>query len=565
MSVIIENSRPKILVLSSGGAVDSGTNATIVNGDESLMKSLEDSDVVMEEPPAQQPLPIDIPDDSTKKEELSNGIVRSELPQIISSDVEMENLSGASSEIPVPSRSSPEAELQIKELQAELLREETKLTLMKRIYQLQNQPVKQEKREESTGAERKGQHSKAAAAVVLQQNGIKANKNQPDGATGKSDKQFARDARKTQPVLKYQQNATTGPGYGGYSGPAAAVQNSRAQPAPPTPQPPPPAQKPQQHPIETLEQQFSNDRITLRRQMEKSIMQIVPPKPPLPDINFIPNTVCPDFVALLGMELAANYAINGKNLIDQSSYVEPHQCLKCGEDVCPLWKVDAENHPTVVCESCYYAARSTVSRTGHLDALKKSFADVLDKERDLERSHAAAMEKAKATAPPRTVNKPAPLVPTYPSNANVRSQVASTIVNNHHGGTNSNNSHHIVRSSPKQSSFYNQAAGLAPHHSQSAGLRPASSLPPAPPARNSSKPPISSPYAPMAMPIPFAPTSTSNRQQQHVLRQSADVQRQYLLDMISRAPKQQSAPAGGGRLEENLTWATPIGVMFWIC
>ena len=63
----------------------------------------------------------------------------------------------------------------------------------------------------------------------------------------------------------------------------------------------------QPHPLDVLEQQLGAEKMALKRQMEKSVLQILPPKAPLPDLNFIPGTICPDFVALLGMELAARY------------------------------------------------------------------------------------------------------------------------------------------------------------------------------------------------------------------------------------------------------------------
>lgn len=98
---------------------------------------------------------------------------------------------------PPPVMSPREVETNVRRLQAELLREETKLALMRRMYQLQNQPPKIEKREEpASGADKKGQLSKLSASNMMQQqNGFKNARGNPDHMMGKGEKQLLRDTK----------------------------------------------------------------------------------------------------------------------------------------------------------------------------------------------------------------------------------------------------------------------------------------------------------------------------------------------------------------------------------
>jgi hypothetical protein len=61
---------------------------------------------------------------------------------------------------------------------------------------------------------------------------------------------------------------------------------------------------PQSAPVDnqTPAQRQAAAKMALRKQLEKTLLQIPPPKPPPPEMNFIPSLASPDFIYLLGLE-----------------------------------------------------------------------------------------------------------------------------------------------------------------------------------------------------------------------------------------------------------------------
>lgn len=89
-------------------------------------------------------------------------------------------------------------------------------------------------------------------------------------------------------------NANSVGGYGNYQVPSAVAQAKKAAATPP--QPPPPPQL-------TAEQKLAAARIALRKQLEHALQQVPSPKPPPPEVNFLPSLASGEFVYLIGMEV----------------------------------------------------------------------------------------------------------------------------------------------------------------------------------------------------------------------------------------------------------------------
>lgn len=70
--------------------------------------------------------------------------------------------------------------------------------------------------------------------------------------------------------------------------------------------------------------------------MEKTLLQIPPPKPPAPEMNFIPNPSNIEFVYLLGLEHVVDYIV-AKDKKPQSQQ-HPFRCNQCKIDFTPMWK-----------------------------------------------------------------------------------------------------------------------------------------------------------------------------------------------------------------------------------
>lgn len=63
--------------------------------------------------------------------------------------------------------------------------------------------------------------------------------------------------------------------------------------------------------------------------------QIPPPKPPPPELHFIPNPSNTEFVYLLGLEHVVDYITKDKKM---SPYSQPFRCGQCKIDFTPVWK-----------------------------------------------------------------------------------------------------------------------------------------------------------------------------------------------------------------------------------
>lgn len=67
-------------------------------------------------------------------------------------------------------------------------------------------------------------------------------------------------------------------------------------------------------------------------------LQIPPPKPPPPEMHFIPNPNNTEFIYLLGIEQCVEHILlNGKM---QDPHPTPFVCTQCGTDFTPSWKWD---------------------------------------------------------------------------------------------------------------------------------------------------------------------------------------------------------------------------------
>lgn len=51
-------------------------------------------------------------------------------------------------------------------------------------------------------------------------------------------------------------------------------------------------------------------KLALRKQLEKTLLEIPPPKPPAPEVNFLPSAANNEFIYLVGLEMVV------QNLLD---------------------------------------------------------------------------------------------------------------------------------------------------------------------------------------------------------------------------------------------------------
>lgn len=65
------------------------------------------------------------------------------------------------------------------------------------------------------------------------------------------------------------------------------------------------------------------------------IFQIPPPKPPPPEMHFIPNPSNTEFVYLLGLEHVVDFITKERK---SPPAPEPFKCQQCRSDFTPVWK-----------------------------------------------------------------------------------------------------------------------------------------------------------------------------------------------------------------------------------
>lgn len=145
---------------------------------------------------------------------------------------------------------------------------------------------------------------------------------------------------------------------------------------------------------QTPAQRQAAAKMALRKQLEKTLLQIPPPKPPPPEMNFVPSLSSTDFIYLLGLEEAVNYIIDA-NLIskgqknpDEKMVCNPFTCVQCNTDFTPVWKREKAGSKNVICEHCVTTNQKKALKQEHTNRLKSAFVKALQQEQEIERMQA---------------------------------------------------------------------------------------------------------------------------------------------------------------------------------
>lgn len=149
-----------------------------------------------------------------------------------------------------------------------------------------------------------------------------------------------------------------------------------------------------QHHLPSSSQQSSGGKqaakMALRKQLERTLLQIPPPKPPPPEWSFIPSLGSPDFMVLVGLETVVNVMADkeskkaGAPLQEQT--VNPKVCSRCNTDFSPSWtkKQDSGSREVTVCEKCSTVNVKKELKAEHTARLKAAFLKALKQEQEIE-------------------------------------------------------------------------------------------------------------------------------------------------------------------------------------
>ena len=175
---------------------------------------------------------------------------------------------------------------------------------------------------------------------------------------------------------------------------------------------------------QTPAQRQAAAKLALRKQLEKTLLQIPPPKPPPPEMHFIPNANNQEFVYYLGLETVVDFLTDSPN--QNRPPPDPFECVQCGTDFTPVWKwqdrIDPNrDRPAVICETCVTSNIKKALKAEHTNRLKTAFVKALQQEQEIEQRIASG-----ATSPPLPTISP-PLQQTNYNGAHQSSSSSSLV------------------------------------------------------------------------------------------------------------------------------------------
>lgn len=167
---------------------------------------------------------------------------------------------------------------------------------------------------------------------------------------------------------------------------------------------PTPVHRPQK--TAATDQNRAAAKLALRKELEKTLLQIPPPKPPPPEMNFLPSLCSTDFGLLLGLEEVVKAIRESASEKSDVKYVfNPFTCIQCNTDYTPVWKRDKPGSKSVICEQCVTNNQKKALKQEHTNRLKNAFVKALQREQEIEQKLAQGIVKDTPTA---TTQAPTP-------------------------------------------------------------------------------------------------------------------------------------------------------------
>lgn len=131
-------------------------------------------------------------------------------------------------------------------------------------------------------------------------------------------------------------------------------------------------------------------KLALRKQLEKTLLEIPPPKPAAPEFNFLPSAANNEFIYLVGLEEAVQNLLDtihrGKTGAALSKNItrEPLTCTQCKTDFTCRWRQDKTKGGAFLCEHCMSSSQKRVLKAEHTNRLKAAFVKALQQEQEIE-------------------------------------------------------------------------------------------------------------------------------------------------------------------------------------
>ncbi|KAK2835730.1 hypothetical protein Q5P01_016214 [Channa striata] len=131
-------------------------------------------------------------------------------------------------------------------------------------------------------------------------------------------------------------------------------------------------------------------KLALRKQLEKTLLEIPPPKPPAPEFNFLPSAANNEFIYLLGLEEVVQKLLemHGRGNLGPGAAMagsipkEPYTCAQCKTDFTSRWR--KEKAGTILCDQCMSSNQKKALKAEHTSRLKAAFVKALQQEQEIE-------------------------------------------------------------------------------------------------------------------------------------------------------------------------------------
>lgn len=129
-------------------------------------------------------------------------------------------------------------------------------------------------------------------------------------------------------------------------------------------------------------------KLALRKQLEKTLLEIPPPKPPAPEFNFLPSAANNEFIYLVGLEEVVQNLLDtihrGKTgvALSKTTAKQPFICTQCNTDFTCRWRQDKTKG--VLCEQCMSSNQKKALKAEHTNRLKGAFVKALQQEQEIE-------------------------------------------------------------------------------------------------------------------------------------------------------------------------------------
>ncbi|XP_045407617.1 transcriptional repressor p66-alpha isoform X3 [Lemur catta] len=152
-------------------------------------------------------------------------------------------------------------------------------------------------------------------------------------------------------------------------------------------------------------------KLALRKQLEKTLLEIPPPKPPAPEMNFLPSAANNEFIYLVGLEEVVQNLLEtqaGRMTATVVLSREPYMCAQCKTDFTCRWR--EEKGGAIMCENCMTTNQKKALKVEHTSRLKAAFVKALQQEQEIEQrllqqGTAPSQAKAESTTTPHPALK----------------------------------------------------------------------------------------------------------------------------------------------------------------